>query len=346
MYQLNASAFDSISFVGTPVDPTTPIPLFAGWNWIGYLPQYGLPVTQALASLSPLNGDIIKSQLHFAQYVAGVGWVGNLGFLSPPNGYLIKLSNNGTLQYPGSNIQNDPNINALQRQVFTQDDLSRTDLDRKVPVQMNASRWTVNPQQYEYNMNIIAIVSPGNESANLLDANDEVGVFVGQELRGMGNAIYIPALNKYMVFITAYANQVGELLSFKWYDASENAEYDLVEKTGFQVNGIWGMADNPVVLHLTGTSSTNDNYADIKFRMYPNPTSNYLYIEFESAVNEEMTVKVVDMLGKEVRSIPFTANAGINILEWNHLHEMNAGVYWVRLSGSKGEVSRKLTIIR
>lgn len=346
MYQLNASAFDSISFVGTPVDPSTPIPLFAGWNWIGYLPQYGLPVTQALASLSPLNGDIIKSQLHFAQYVAGVGWVGNLGFLSPPNGYLIKLSNNGTLQYPGNNIQDDPNINALQRQVFTQDDLNRTDLDRKVPVQMNASRWSVNPQQYEYNMNIIAIVSPGNESANLLDANDEVGVFVGQELRGMGNAIYIPALNKYMVFITVYANQVGELLSFKWYDASENAEYDLVEKTGFQVNGIWGMADNPVVLHLTGTSSTNDNDADIKFRMYPNPTANYLYIEFESAVNEEMAVKVVDMLGKEVRSIPFTANSGINILEWNHLHEMNAGVYWVRLSGSRGEVSRKLTIIR
>ena len=63
MYQYNSLAFDSIQLIGAPVDQTTPIPLVSGWNWIGYLPQYGLPVTEALQSLSPVNGDIIKSQI-------------------------------------------------------------------------------------------------------------------------------------------------------------------------------------------------------------------------------------------------------------------------------------------
>lgn len=48
----------------------------AGWNWIGYLPTQRQSIGDALSSLSPQNGDIIKSQLHFAQYLTGVGWVG------------------------------------------------------------------------------------------------------------------------------------------------------------------------------------------------------------------------------------------------------------------------------
>ncbi|MCR9055234.1 MAG: LamG domain-containing protein, partial [bacterium] len=112
MYQYNGTAFDSLEILGNPIDPATPMSLSAGWNWIGYLPQAGMPVNQALASLSPLNGDIIKSQAGFAQYVAGVGWVGNLDFLSSPNGYLINLSEAGTLTYPES--FNGPNEEAFR----------------------------------------------------------------------------------------------------------------------------------------------------------------------------------------------------------------------------------------
>ena len=111
MYQYNSLAFDSISMIGAPVNVETPIPLVSGWNWIGYIPQAGLPVTEALASISPLNGDLIKSQISFAQYVAGLGWVGNLKFLNAPNGYLLKTSNIDTLIYPDpNNIRGLPNL--------------------------------------------------------------------------------------------------------------------------------------------------------------------------------------------------------------------------------------------
>jgi len=76
LYQYNSLAYDSISMIGLTMDPSTEIPLNTGWNWIGFLPQIGLPIDAALASLNPQNGDVIKSQVSFAVYVAGAGWIG------------------------------------------------------------------------------------------------------------------------------------------------------------------------------------------------------------------------------------------------------------------------------
>ena len=86
---------------GALIDPASlSIPISAGWNWVGYVPNYALTMTQALAGLTPLNGDIIKGQTAFAQYIAGFGWLGSLQFMEPPKGYQLKISLPGTLTYP------------------------------------------------------------------------------------------------------------------------------------------------------------------------------------------------------------------------------------------------------
>ena len=36
LYQYHSLSYDSLLMVGAPIDVTTPIPLYAGWNWIGY----------------------------------------------------------------------------------------------------------------------------------------------------------------------------------------------------------------------------------------------------------------------------------------------------------------------
>jgi hypothetical protein len=57
------------------------------------VPNYSLPINDALASLPAQFGDMIKSQYAFAQYMNPTfGWVGNLKYMSPPNGYQIKLA--------------------------------------------------------------------------------------------------------------------------------------------------------------------------------------------------------------------------------------------------------------
>jgi hypothetical protein len=184
MYQYNSQEFDSLTLVGMPVDPSTPMPVVAGWNWIGYLPTRGLPVNTALQSLTPLNGDIVKGQVSFAQYVSGLGWVGNLSFLSPYKGYLLKLSNPGTLIYPDpSNVTASDDQKRLQNQ-------QQLFADEEVTTWKPSSIWTLNPGEFEYSMNIIAIVS-ANQVANILQAGDEIGAFVGNQVRGTATPVFL-----------------------------------------------------------------------------------------------------------------------------------------------------------
>ena len=86
--------------LGTPKDPATPLTLHAGWNWVGYLPLYPLDVAAALASIRwpipAVSGD------------AGVFDVNlppdfnTLEQSQAGDGYLIYMSEAGTLVYPGA----------------------------------------------------------------------------------------------------------------------------------------------------------------------------------------------------------------------------------------------------
>jgi hypothetical protein len=54
MYIYRADQSDTLRMLGTPLDPAlTPIPLVSGWNWIGYVPNYSLPIDDALARYRP-----------------------------------------------------------------------------------------------------------------------------------------------------------------------------------------------------------------------------------------------------------------------------------------------------
>ena len=350
MYQYNSLAYDSIQLIGAPVDQTTPMPLVAGWNWIGYLPQYGLPVTNALQSLNPVNGDIIKSQISFAQYVAGVGWVGNLSFLNTPNGYLLKLANADTLVYPslnnGSNIL-DSETAGKNRKPSSFAEIRLTDIDAKVSETVAASHWSVTPQNYEFSMNAIAIVVNEN-THNLLKDGDEVAAFVGNEVRGVGKAIYVAALDSYMLFMTMYANKEGELVTFKYYNSEAAIEYPIVNRRGFTINAIWGKVETPVELMLESTVATNDTEYGKEDHMviYPNPSSYYVYINFTSTIDDEVELTITDLLGTPVMKFKQKAQQGQNVFEWKPELSLPNGLYLVTLKTQKGSYNRFAELMR
>lgn len=79
-----------------------PIPLNVGWNWISYLLLTEMPVAEAFASITPNDGDILKSQDAFCTYNASIHqWIGSLQTMRPGIGYMYL--NNGApmvLYYP------------------------------------------------------------------------------------------------------------------------------------------------------------------------------------------------------------------------------------------------------
>ncbi len=106
--------FEESKLIGTPAAPETfatttvikkNIPLKNGWTWVSF------PVSSSkfnnsnglLGNLSPIVGDVSKSQTAFDQY-ANSGWAGNLGTYTMTKTYKIKLGKVDTLKLEGSKV--------------------------------------------------------------------------------------------------------------------------------------------------------------------------------------------------------------------------------------------------
>ncbi len=320
MYQYRSGSLDSLVLLGNPVNlETTPIPVVAGWNWIGYLPQQGMTVDSALQSLTPLNGDVIKGQATFAQYVAGVGWLGNMSFMRPTRGYLLRLSNPDILSYP-------------PRRLWEDEVSFRSGAD---PELMSLSEhWTVNPTQYEHTMNVIALVRNG-EGENVLSSDTEVGAFMEGQVRGAAKPVYIEALDAWLLFLTVYSNDEGDMLSFRLYDESAGAEYALTGQQVFIANRIAGSIDQPVVLTLGDVTEVSEPGIAAGLRVFPNPARERVFVRFEAAQAEEVLVRVTDALGRQVAQMKHAAHAGENTLEWAPAG-LARGLYTLSLHSSAG----------
>lgn len=347
MYQLNASASDSLILLGAPIDKSSPLPLIAGWNWIGYLPQYGLPVTTALSSLEPLNGDIIKGQLSFAQYVAGVGWIGNLSFMSSPNGYQIKLSAQDTLIYPDRPSTNiiDDGIEA-RINPFQFEEKSLMDLDGYAYRSLLNNRWTVDPERYEHSMNAIAIVV-NKDQENLLSDGDELGVFYGSEIRGAGTVQYVEALDQFIIFITMYGNEENEVLTLKYYDSSSDEEMDIQEDLVFKINNIIGEVEDPFEFTIgTMTPTADVNIDKRKLSVHPNPSWFYVYINYQSTIDQDVEINILDMTGRVVATLNQRVVSGKNVIEWVPDESISSGLYNVILKAEEGIFRCKTELLR
>jgi hypothetical protein len=322
MYQYRADARDTIDMLGRPINlKTTTIPVNVGWNWIGYLPQSPIPLNLALSSLSPLNGDVIKSQTGFAQYVAGYGWLGNLQYMEAPEGYLLKISNAGTLTYPV---------------VSTLTDAPK---EKSKINPLAANYWTLEPSKYEHTMTLIGMVTA--DKLNVTAENFELGAFVGGAVRGSSPAIYVKSLNAYLFFITIYANKPGELITFKLYDGKNTK--NLKETLYFSIDAQIGMVQDPQPFSLLTTTGTQDLSLIDYFEVAPNPFYNQTTLTFSSEQAGEAQFTVLDVMGRVQDQWQVQATAGMNEYRWNTLSKTNgaftSGVYFLKL-----EINGKVTV--
>lgn len=69
---------------------------------------------------------------------------------------------------------------------------------------------------------------------------------------------------------------------------------------------------------------------------YPNPASSALNLEIQTSSNDEYSMKVVDVTGKEVMLSSHKLNAGTNLLKLP-VNQLSAGVYMLIMSSQNGE---------
>ena len=106
MYMVKMNEIDTILYEGRAINPTeVPIDIGVGWNYIGYLGQRMMNTNEAMSSLNPEPGDVIKNKTSFSMFASeSLGWLGTLNNMDSGEGYLLYTESTGTLIYPESSM--------------------------------------------------------------------------------------------------------------------------------------------------------------------------------------------------------------------------------------------------
>ncbi len=326
--------------LGMVLPDTMSVYVRTGWNWIGYLPSYSLSVNNAFSGLVT-NGwiqaeDLVKSRTGFAQYIVTpvyTGWVGSLNYMMPPNGYQLKLNKSGVsnakLTYPLQGLKGEESPAANR--------------GGNMP-----SFWTVDPSQYEKSATLIGMISANG--VNLTGASMELGAFSGNEVRGSAQALFVEPLNSYLFFLTYYANDSGDPISFKLYNGDNGQICELNEAMFFAADNHQGSVDVPLPFTCSGLSNTEELSGLLSLDVRPNPFSQSTEIRFSLPESSPVSVTITDLSGKTVSWFEGSGLAGINALEWKGTSDngvpLQPGVYFVKLKSDTGQAIRKVILQR
>lgn len=125
--------------------------------------------------------------------------------------------------------------------------------------------WSVDPSQYQYNMNMVVQfeVVPGSNNYSK-DKRDRIAAFVNGEVRGLTNIEYLDGPGLYRAFLTVYSDVAGggnaEDIEFRFWTALDGREYGAVETVTFAADAVVGSISSPFILHPAG------NFQEIPLR--------------------------------------------------------------------------------
>ncbi|MBN1350956.1 PKD domain-containing protein [candidate division KSB1 bacterium] len=116
-YKAHLTATETLELQGEPLAVQTPLPLLAGWNFIGYLPAMQMDVEIALNSILTQIEIVMNDDGQV--YIPNV--INNMAPLQPGEAYKVYLNQEATLIYPESVALNRTRVswqNAPQAQHF------------------------------------------------------------------------------------------------------------------------------------------------------------------------------------------------------------------------------------
>ena len=275
-----------------------------GFDWLKsdevmYFP-FG-SVSGALSGFTAQDGDVIKTQEGFSQYIEGTGWTGALRTLVPSVGMMYHSLNGSetTLTYT---------VNAKESEV-------------EKNVTSEGNHWVPDMKAYPYNMNVVAVVEL--DGMELGEGRYELAAFCGGECRGSVRLMEVSSLNRWMAFLTVSGSGTTEM-EFALYDTETGMEYRGGDLFRFEQNAIMGSAKEPVAVRFAGLTGTAENLN--KATCYPNPVGRSQYVRVNlPAAGTEARVEVVNALGAVVsmeRATGMTAEVKA---------PATAGVYVVRV---------------
>ncbi len=315
-YRVQTSAACTVDITGAAAtNPSAhPITLTPGWTWIGYPSTATMTVTEALANLTPTQGDVIKSKNKTAVYRNGA-WMSSFA-ITPGTGLMYKSSatTNLTLVYPSSDAKGEAAVEEA-------DNL----------------HWTPNASAYPSNMTVIAVVElDGAELVTETTEGYELAAFADGECRGSFRLI--PVEGRCMAILTVAGDEAAGL-RFALYDAATGEEWhDATQSLDYETDAVVGDIDAPYVVRFR--SAGVDEWENA-VNVYPNPVGRgqKVSLGLNAGTTGKVQVEIVNALGIVVETRR-AATAQTEITA-----PSVAGVYTLRITvEGKGTCHRKLVV--
>lgn len=265
MYKLSSSVNQTLSLSGEVISPSTVSILVKGnlWNYISYIPNIRLTLTEALAGYDAKAEDVIKSQDGFAMYSDNIGWLGSLPYLEPNKGYMLYRNdvNNTYFEYPENTGS------------------------RGLKNEMNykAERDYVN-NKYSGNMNLIAVsdIKP--------EPTDRILAYVENELI---SETKLSNVNGKKLFFITVLGEDNMPISYA-FERGGQIIGTTIQSYPFSVNSVSGTITNPVVLNFLKVET--------KLNTYPNPTNDFVTVSFKTSATSDIEINIVDVFGRVIIS--------------------------------------------
>jgi len=328
-YKAYVSAPDQVRVTGNPVLATTPINLITGWQFISYLPSTPIPAETALASI--LSELVVVKNDDGGFFIPNV--VNTLGNMAAGEGYKVYVNSNTTLTYPQSST------------------LAKQTVNEPVPTNMKTRNFTFTAHTGDnYSMVVTHSILDGSR----LEIGDEIGVYTPGGLC-VGASIWTGTVplalttwidNSQTPLVDGYVP--GEAMIFKIWKQGFDAEFPVAPSYS-QGDGTFGSGAFGSVSLLAKATSEEDIKGRIPksfflSRNYPNPFNPSTHIRFALPTECFVTLKVYDMLGKEMDTIISEHRAaGEYEITWN-AGDFPSGIYFYRLEAGGFAETRKLIL--
>ncbi len=114
------------------------------------------------------------------------------------------------------------------------------------------SGWTVTPSEFEFSMSMVIEVPDSDHDG------DRLAAFVGNTVRGVATPTMVGARRLY--FLTVYANEAGESLSFRHYNGLSGGVTELTGEVDFTANAVIGTVSNPRIMAASNDPPGPDDW--------------------------------------------------------------------------------------
>lgn len=309
-YLFKMFAADELTIEGNFIDPSTPIALDVGFQFVSYLPESSVDALLAFAIILNDNLDFIRDSEGGMLRKIGPNWVNGIGNANPGEGYLVKMFAEGELVYPANEFK-------------------------------TSDKQNIKPTHF--------IFEGGNAAEPVytlyvsgLEIGDEVAAFDGNLLLGSTVIVSSDAFNNSLPVFSMLNDSegyiAGDAINLKIWNNKKSTE--IVNEFSF---------DNSVEGAYTGNvyPTGDGKYSIVKFSnvstnekaiisIYPNPANDILNIESDENI---VDLKIYNGYGQ----IVFSSSSQNNNLRIN-TSEFTAGVYFIKIKTDREYIVKEIAV--